>query len=296
MFILENDKLKIAVKKEGAELCAISATKTGKDFMWDANPDVWNGYAPNLFPIIGGLKNGTYNYNNAQYKMDKHGFVRGNKDIILQEQTNNSLTFKLASNGELFKVYPFKFEFYIIYILQDNCLVVRYEVKNCDTKTMYFSVGGHPAFKCPVYENENYNDYSLVFEHKENSETHLINLETGLQTSETVPVFANSKTIPLHYDLFKRDALIFKDLKSKKVSLQSKINGDILSVRFDDFPYLGIWAKPNADYVCIEPWLGIADSEDSNQNFIEKEGIIALEANNDFKSQFSITIHDKHLS
>lgn len=295
MFILENDKLRIAVKKEGAELCQINATKNNSTFMWHADPEVWGGYAPNLFPIIGALKNDSYTHKNISYKMQKHGFVRNNKAITLHKQTNNSLTFKLVSDDDLYKIYPFKFAFYITYILQYNCVTVLYEVKNCDTKTMYFSVGGHPAFKCPVYENENYNDYSLVFEHKENSETHLINLDTGLQTSETAAIFSNSNTIPLHYNLFNKDALIFKDLKSKKVSLQSKTHGDILTVKYDDYPYLGIWAKPNADYVCIEPWLGIADSEDSSQNLVEKEGIIALEPNSDFKSQYSITVHHKHL-
>ena len=295
MFTLENDKLRIAIKKEGAELCAINATQTGKAFMWDANPEVWSGYAPNLFPFIGALKNDCYIYNRSQYKMKKHGFVRRNKAIFLFEQTSNSLTFKLTSNEALYKIYPFKFEFYVTYILQDNSLDVIYQVKNCDTETIYFSVGGHPAFKCPVYEDENYNDYSLNFEAAEISKTHLLNMENGLISSQTEHIFNGSNKIELDYNLFNRDALIFKDLNSKKVNLHSKAHGDILTVIYNDYPYLGIWAKPNANFVCIEPWLGIADHEDSDQNLIQKEGIIALEKNGNFKSQFSIIIHDKHL-
>jgi galactose mutarotase-like enzyme len=160
---------------------------------------------------------------------------------------------------------------------------------------MYFSLGGHPAFKCPVHENENYDDYILEFEHTETSKTHLINMENGLISSKTKSVFNDSNSIPLKHDLFNEDALIFKDLKSKKVTLKSNKNGDILSVSYHDFPYLGIWAKPNGNYVCIEPWLGIADSETTNQNFKEKEGILTLDANKTFKAAYNIEIHNSHL-
>jgi len=295
MFTLENNKLKIAIKKVGAELCKITATKTGKDFMWNANPNIWNSYAPNLFPVIGGLKNGSYLYDNKTYKMDKHGFVRANPDVLLEQQTKDSLTFKLSSNPSLYQIYPFKFEFYISYLLKDNSIDISYSVKNCDSKTMYFSVGGHPAFKCPVYDNEKYSDYTLEFESDETAQTHLINMENGLISAETKAVFNNSNQINLSYDLFDKDALVFKDLISKKITLHSKNHGDILSVSYHDFPYLGIWAKPNADYVCIEPWLGIADPENTNQELKTKEGIIALEAESVFKATYTIEIENNHL-
>ena len=295
MHILENDTLKIKVKKIGAELCEIASVKNNNQFMWNANPSIWGSFAPNLFPIIGALKDNTFIYEGEKYMLPKHGFVRHNQDIHLSNQTENSISFKLISNGELLKSYPFQFEFNINYILIDNTLKVEHLIKNTGNKPMFFSVGGHPAFKCPVYENEAYTDYSLVFEQDEKSETHLLNMNSGLVSSQTKPVFETPNTIPLHYNLFDKDALIFKDLKSRKVTLNSKINGDILTVNYTGFPYLGIWAKPNADYVCIEPWLGIADKEDTNQDITTKEGIVKLEANNNFKATYTIQIHDKHL-
>ncbi len=295
MFTLENNKLKIAIKKEGAELCKITSIKNGNEFMWDANPDIWNAYSPNLFPIIGALKNGTYQYNNIAYKMNKHGFVRANKSITLHEQSANSISFKLTSNNSIYSIYPFNFEFYTTYTLKENCIEIRYTVKNCDTKTMYFSVGAHPAFKCPIYKGENYNDYTLEFENIENSCTHLINMENGLISPQTKAVFNNSNNIQLRHDLFNNDALVFKDLVSKRVTLKSKTYGNIISVSFDDFPYLGIWAKPNANYVCIEPWLGIADHEDSNQELTSKEGILSLSAKSSFNCSYTIKIGEKHL-
>ncbi|MBD0832717.1 aldose 1-epimerase family protein [Aestuariibaculum sediminum] len=295
MYTLKNDILKIAVKKIGAELCEISSVKHNTQFMWDANPEIWGSFAPNLFPVIGALKDNTYFIDNQSYKLPKHGFVRHNQNIQLIEQTPENLTFKLIYDEDSLKVYPFKFEFYISYTLNGNKLDVSHTIKNLDNNTMYFSLGGHPAFKCPVYTNETYTDYSLVFEEKENDVTHLINMDNGLISNKTAPVFNNNKSIQLKHDLFNKDALIFKALKSKKVTLNSLHSGDILSVTFNDFPYLGIWAKPTGNYVCIEPWLGIADSENTNQDFKTKEGILKLESGKDFVASYQIEIHNTHL-
>jgi len=143
----------------------------------------------------------------------------------------------------------------------------------------------------------------LLFEHNEtsetyllNSETYLLNLDNFLGTDNTEKVFKkHSNTIDLHYDLFKKDALIFKDLKSRAVTLNSKTNGDILTMRFKDFPYLGIWAKPHADYVCIEPWIGIADNQNTDQQLITKEGIRALKTGKQFEASYSVEINKAHL-
>ncbi|APY12646.1 aldose epimerase [Seonamhaeicola sp. S2-3] len=295
MYSIENNKLKVAIKKTGAELCKITSVKNNTEFMWDGNPDIWNGTAPNLFPIIGALKENSYTYENKIYTLPKHGFVRHSEDIELFEETKNSLTFKLSYNDDLLKIYPFKFEFYITFKLTNNTLEVLHTVKNIDNKALYFSIGGHPAFKCPVFENEIYEDYTLEFEHIENSNTHLINMQNGLISCKTKPVFNNTSSLPLKHSLFNEDALVFKDLKSRKVTLKSDLNGDILTVSYPNFNYLGIWAKPNGDYVCIEPWLGIADYENTNQNIKTKDGIIKLEANKTFHASYFIEINNTHL-
>lgn len=295
MHTLKNDWLQIQVKSVGAELCAISAVKNNKTFLWHADPNIWGSHAPNLFPIIGCMKDDSYIYNNRTYTMTKHGFVRHNKDIKVKNQTKNQLRFVLRSNERLYKMYPFLFEFEISYILKENLLTVNHNVKNTDDKTLYFSLGGHPAFTCPLNASDAYTDYYLEFNEIENSPSHLLNLNTGLVTDRTKPILKNTNKIALHEDLFNEDALIFKDLKSRKVDLKHKTKGRVLSVAFEDFPYLGIWAKPNAPYVCIEPWLGIADSEHTNQKLEEKEGIIALASKAEFNASYSIEIDKKHL-
>jgi len=150
-------------------------------------------------------------------------------------------------------------------------------------------------FKCPLYEDEDYTDYYLEFDQNETAESYALNMDIGLVTDSSFPIISNGNTIDLHYDLFNQDALIFKDLKSRKVALKSKKNGNILTVDYPDFPYLGIWAKPHANYVCIEPWLGVADNETHNQDFKTKEGIQTLASKQTFKATYTIEIDQKHL-
>ena len=295
MLQLSNSLLKISVKPKGAELCEITSVKNNNQFMWHADPDIWGSHAPNLFPIIGALKNDEYTFEGKTYTLPKHGFIRHNQDITLVEQTKSSLTFSLMYNNDLLKQFPFKFEFLITYTLVNNTLHINHTVKNLDNKAIYFSLGGHPAFKCPVYKDENYTDYSLVFETDETAQTYVLNMDNGLVTNQTKPAFDTKNSIQLRPDLFTKDALIFKDLQSRQVALVSKTHGEILNVIYKDFNYLGIWAKPNAPYVCIEPWLGIADAENTSQKLVEKEGIIKLPQNETFNASYSIQTHEHHL-
>lgn len=295
MYSLKNDLLHINIKPRGAELCNITSIKNNTEFMWQADPKIWGSHAPNLFPIIGCMKDDNYNYNDKTYKMPKHGFIRHNDDITIKNQTDSSMTFALVSNEELFALYPFLFEFEITYTLSKNTLTINHTVINSDKKPLYFSLGGHPAFNCPLSKDENYTDYYLEFETVENSKSYLINMANGLLTTETKPAFSDGNRINLRPDLFNEDALVFKDLKSRVVSLKHQTKGKILSVNFEDFKQLGIWAKPNAPYVCIEPWLGFADHEKTNQNIETKEGILKLEAGSKFNASYSITIEKSHL-
>jgi galactose mutarotase-like enzyme len=295
MFTLKNDLLEIAINPTGAELQKISAVKNDLEFMWDGNPEIWSGHAPNLFPIVGALKNDAFLYDNNSYSLAKHGFARRSNAFTIVDKTDNCLILKLKSSEETLQNYPFKFEFLVSYELVENQIKITYTVNNSDDKTIYFSVGGHPAFKCPLFPDETYSDYTLRFERHENSETHLLNLKTGLLNLQTEPVFKIPNAIALHEHIFDKDALVFKDLESNFVTLNSKIHGDIVSLYFEDFPFLGIWAKPKAHFVCIEPWQGVADSENSTQILKDKEGIVALANNKAYSASYTIEIHKRHI-
>ena len=291
MYKIINEFLEVSVKSSGAELCSIKSVKTGKEFMWDSNPEIWGSSSPILFPIVGGLRNNSFYYKGKSYSLPRHGFVRNNNKIVLSEETSDSLSFFLKYSEETLKNYPFKFEFSTKYTLHQNKIIIGTRVYNTGDEAMFFSLGAHPAFQCPLNDQEAYEDYFLEFEKEETASTYLLD-ENGQVTSDTMPVMNRSKTLNLYKGIFDKDALIFKDLKSRKVSLKSKKSSSVISINYEGFPYLGIWAKPNANFVCIEPWLGIADSSSSDQNFETKEGIMSLQSKKTFDVFYEISIEE----
>jgi galactose mutarotase-like enzyme len=291
LYTIQNEYLKITVNETGAELSSIESVKTGQNYMWSGNPDIWANHAPVLFPIVGGLKENTYYYQGKPYTLPRHGFIRNNKKIKITGQTNNSLTFSLKFDEDSLSVYPFQFEFSITFTLFGNRVIVSHFVRNHGDNEMLFSVGAHPAFRCPLHEGETYEDYYLEFEQVENDATWLLTGD-GLVSDQTRPVLHNTNMLHLHRSMFEQDALIFKNLKSRQVSLRSTKSAQVVTLSYDHFPYLGLWAKPNAPFVCIEPWLGIADSADTTQNLAVKEGMITLIANHHFSAAYTIEISE----
>jgi galactose mutarotase-like enzyme len=287
---ISNSQLQASVTKTGIELSSVKSLASDLEYIWQAAPDVWGSHAPVLFPIIGGLKNGEYRFDGDFYELPKHGFVRYNNDIELIRQTDESLLFSLSWNADSMKKYPFKFELLTHYSLEGSTISVEHTVINHDNQKMYFSLGGHPAFNCPLFEGESYSDYYLEFDQREKAPAYLLD-ESGLVSDKTLNLLDKSRTLQLNKHLFDDDALIFRDLKSRHVKLVSSRTGDILSMAYEGFPYLGVWAKPGAPFVCIEPWQGIADSADSTQDLTEKEGILSLGAGERHQASYSITFH-----
>ena len=291
MHSIKNETLEISVKQSGAELCSIKSVESGKEFIWDANPDIWGGSSPVLFPIVGGLKNNCFLHKEKIYELPRHGFIRNNDSVFLSEKRSDSLSFSLKYNEGTLKKYPFKFDFTISYTLKKNTIIVSHKVLNEGNEIMFFSLGAHPAFRCPINEGEVYEDYFLEFEKEETSSTWLLD-KNGQITGDTSEVLKQTKILDLYKGIFENDALIFKDLISKKVSLKSKKSSSVITINFSGFPYLGIWAKPNADFVCVEPWLGIADSSNTNQDFETKEGIVELGIGKSFEVYYEISIEE----
>lgn len=289
MHCIENKFLKIRAREFGAELISIYSKQTSIEHLWNADEKFWGWYAPVLFPVVGRCRNDEIILDRKKFRMEKHGFAR-KSNFELLELGETKMIFRLKDSEETFKIYPYHFEFLICYRLYENKLTCAYEVLNRDGKEIYFQLGGHPAFSVPFFIHENYEDYYLQFEHEENSLRHLINTE-GFFDDRKENVFNHSDKIHLHKNLFADDALIFKDLKSRKVSLRTNNHAHSLSVSFHDFNYLGVWAKVGAPYVCIEPWRGCADTDGKEKEFKEKEGVIALPAGDEFKISFEIEVN-----
>lgn len=286
--VLENNTLKATFKSKGAELCSLILKSVNTEMIWQADAAFWPRHAPVLFPIVGKLKDNTFYYRDKPYHLPQHGFAR-DKEFKLISKTANEMVFSLTSDEESLKVYPFHFEFNIIYKLDGNKLTVAYNVRNNGVESMYFSVGAHPAFRCPLLENEHIEDYYIEFEEPETAERHL--LKDGLFSGETKKVFNKANIIPLRYDLFTEDALVFKDLKSNSIALKSKRNPHEIRMSFKGFPYLGIWTKgPGAKFICLEPWLGLSDASQHSGRLEEKEGLIKLDQQVMFEKEYCLEL------
>jgi galactose mutarotase-like enzyme len=290
MHLIENEFLRVKAREYGAELTSIYNKKTDTEHLWQADEKFWPWHAPVLFPTVGRSVNDEIIIDGVHYPMEKHGFAR-KSDFKLLELSDSKMVFSLTWSDETLKIYPYKFEFLIGYRLKENELLVSYEVFNRDDKPMYFQLGGHPAFTAPFGSPgagaEAYEDYYLDFEQKETADRHFIDGD-GFFDGRKGPVLEDASRIQLKRDLFKDDALIFKDLKSRKVVIGNSRNPYTLAVDFNGFNYLGLWAKVDAPYVCIEPWLGCAGTAGQVLEFSEREGVMMLEPGEEFNPGFTI--------
>jgi galactose mutarotase-like enzyme len=277
---IKNAKLTAEINHFGAELCSLKNTTI--EYVWEGNPDFWGKHSPILFPIVGTLKNNSYQYNDHVYHLSRHGFAR-DMEFELIEKKENSATFSIQSSKETLQVYPFAFELQIIYTLEANSLHIKYEVLNKGATQMPFSIGAHPAFAL----SGKFENYALAFEKEEPLDYYL--LENDLISNATKRLEVQNKTLPLTYQLFENDALIFKTLASKTLTILKNEN-PVLKVHFENFPSLGIWTKMNAPFLCIEPWFGYSDTNENSGNLFEKEGIQILSSNKTFHAGFSIEI------
>jgi galactose mutarotase-like enzyme len=271
MYILENELLKVEVAAKGAELQSIFSKIFGIEYLWNGDPAFWAKRSPVLFPIVGSLKNNEYKYQGKTYQLPRHGFAR-DMEFQLEKQTLKEITLLLQSNSETKKNYPFDFEFRIRYQLFGDELSTEYEVSNSGTGTLFFSVGGHPAFRVPLTKDSSFSDYHLKFEETENLDRWPISKD-GLILNQPIRVLEDSSRLNLTKSLFYQDALVFKYPSSSEISLISGKTPHGLLFQMGEFPFLGIWSAKDASFVCIEPWCGIADSVNSDQQLDHKEGI-----------------------
>lgn len=288
MFIIEDQQLKISIHPKGAELQSIFHKTHGIEYMWNGDPAIWGKHSPLLFPIVGTLKAGTYYYQDKPYSLPRHGFAR-DQEFTVETQAADSITFLLHSDETTRSVFPFDFELRVIYRLSPAGLSTTYQVKNPAAGPLWFSVGGHPAFKVPLVPGTSYTDYYLEFDQLENAPRWPVSKD-GLIEREPEPLLNDSRILPLDKPLFARDALVLKHLASNGVTLRSARTERGLRMDFPGFPFLGIWAAPGSDFVCLEPWCGIADSVDSDQLLTNKEGINQLQPGGLFERTWTLNI------
>ncbi|EGF3894375.1 aldose 1-epimerase family protein [Listeria monocytogenes] len=289
MIKLENEVLLVEMKTAGAELTRIFHKDTGLEYLWNADSKFWGRHSPVLFPTVGRLVEDTYLVDGKPYHLGQHGFAR-DRDFQVVEQTEKSVRFELDADEDSLAVYPYKFKLSIIYTIEKNTVAVSYEVENTDNKRIYFSIGAHPAFNLPLTDGTTFEDYYLDFGTAENLET--LCLEGPYRSGEIKKVVDEAaRYLPLNYDLFKNDALIFEALKQKEMTIKSDKTPHFVKVSFPEFPFVGVWtAKAGTPFLCIEPWYGIADGAGESVELRDKAGIEHLEPEAVFASEYEITV------
>jgi galactose mutarotase-like enzyme len=285
MIQIENDHLVVKINQKGAELQSVQLNAL--EYLWQADPNYWGKHAPVLFPIIGELKDGKYIFENKEYHLTRHGFAR-DKMFEATQTSSSSAIFTLHSNSETLAVYPFRFIFQVQYEIKEHTLYCSYIIQNVNDNDMYFSVGGHPAFRVPLNDKLNYNDYTLEF-NKDTSLKRFL-LDKGLTNDKTEIVALDDKKLQIKSSLFYNDAIVLKHISSDQIKLYSDKDPHGLRFRFEGFPYFGIWAAKDAPFVCLEPWCGIADNIHHDYQLTNKEGINQLASGAKWKRTWSVEL------
>ena len=294
LYNLENEFLNITAHEHGGELHSIKSKLDNTEFLWNGNPEYWKYHAPILFPIVGKVRDGKYKVDGKTFELPQHGLAR-TSEFTLSNKTDNSISFKLKYSDESLKVYPYKFLLTVTHTLIEKSVKTTYNVKNLDNQKIDFSIGAHPAYMCPILENENLSDYYFEFEKKESSPLMMLNTSTGLFTHNTRELLNNETKINLSKELFKDDALVFNcsKLNSDIISVKTDKHNKSISFDFSGFTHLGLWAPAQgAPFLCIEPWFGHADFEDFDDEFKNKPNVINLDVDKEFTCAYTVTINE----
>ncbi|HEY4198877.1 MAG TPA: aldose 1-epimerase family protein [Mucilaginibacter sp.] len=287
MIVLGNGGLTAKINPFGAELVSLYHRPRHIEYLWSGDASFWNKHSPVLFPIVGALKDGCYMYQGNPYFLSRHGFAR-QMWFEVEVKSKSEATFILRATKETKMVYPFDFILKLSYSLSPSQLSVTYQVINPANKKLYFSIGGHPAFALSAQDGVIYEDYYLEFEVPETLALQL-SLD-GLMTGTALPFLNHEKRIALKKELFYDDALVFKNPKSRSISLFNSETSAGFKFNYNDFPYIAIWSAKDSPFICLEPWYGIADCTSHDHDLTKKEGIICLEGYGCWKAAWSVEI------
>jgi galactose mutarotase-like enzyme len=284
-YIIENEQLKAMVSSKGCELISVTGKENNREYIWNANPDAWKRHAPVLFPLVGKYRDNKTLYNGEEYPLSQHGFAR-DMEFEPVSVTKTEVVMKLTDTEETLKKYPFHFELICSYRLEKNAVTAKWQVNNTNSETMYFSIGGHPAF---VPSKDTCEGCKICIQTEENAlEYKLLNAD-GLVKDEVhqQPLDKNGCII-VTKDMFDKDAWIVENPKIHQVSLLED-DKPFVTVNFNS-PVFGLWSPvgKGVPFVCIEPWYGRADAEDFAGNLADREYGNKLAAGAEFVAEYAI--------
>ncbi len=291
MKTLSNAYLTIRVSGKGAELCSLFSHETQSEYLWQADPAYWKRHSPVLFPIVGSVWENQYHYQGQTYYLSQHGFAR-DREFGLILETAHELRYRLVSDEETRKVYPFDFCLEIGYRLEGKRLEVIWNVKNPAQEKLFFQIGAHPAFYYPDFHTQDRIHGYFGFDRTEDLHYILISEKGCADPATSYPLVLDSNgRLPIDIHTFDKDALILENSQLRTVSLYDPRGNLRLSLHFDA-PVAGLWSPPgkNAPFVCIEPWYGRCDRAGFDGEFDRKDWIQALGAGEEFQASYTIEI------
>lgn len=284
---LENQRLRVEMSEMGAEVTRIYDKKNETELLWNADPAYWKRHSPVLFPNVGKTYRNTVLINGTQYPTSQHGFARDCRFRCIREKAD-TVSFLLTSSEETKEVYPFDFELIITYTLKDETLSVEWEVRNTGEEAIYFTIGGHPAFRFARPE-EKKTDYLLRFPGRNLLRYILIDPEQAAADPEKVYTLElEDECCPITEEMFANDALIFDDGQIKEVWMCRKDGTPYVGVKCDGFPNFGIWSVKDAPFVCLEPWMGRCDDAGFSGEISEKPNINKAAPGESFRKSYMI--------
>ena len=276
---LKNQTMTAQIDSIGAQLISLKSI-SGTEYIWQRDPAHWKSCSPLLFPTIGNCRDGKYTLSSQSYTIPKHGFCR-NADFISSDVSDEKASFTLTDSPETHSCYPFAFQLKLTYMLIDDGIQIHYTITNPGTETIYYQLGAHPGFNCPLQTGEKFEDYILEFEQEETSGYHSYDLKRmEFDMNSYTPILDHTTVLSLTYELFANDAIFFTDLHSKKVVLKNPVTGCGVEVSFPDFATVAFWtaAATKAPFLCVEPWNGSAIRSDEDDNFLNRHYLQKVES------------------
>jgi galactose mutarotase-like enzyme len=271
----------------GAQLSTLRDS-SDRELLWDGSPAFWNGRAPLLFPIVGTLAGGVYRVEGKTYALPRHGFARGKPFAVLNASSAEALL-RLKADDATLAVYPFYFQLQVRFEIRDSTLTVTTTVRNDGGAPMPASFGYHPGFRWPLPFGAARAHHAIEFDLEEPEPIRRLDA-AGLVTPVRYPTPVHARRLLLDDELFTDDAVIFAAIRSQSLRYGAD-TGPRLALHFPDTPYLGLWSKPSAPFICIEPWHGMADPVGFTGDFAEKPGVFIVPpgAQREFKMQVTLT-------
>lgn len=298
--VLENEMLKVTIADKGAELISVYDKENAVERMWDANPNVWNRHAPILFPFIGKVADSVYRYKGQEYRMKtQHGFAR-DMEFVCVDSNEQSVTHCLKANETTKEIYPFDFELYVTHCFDEEngrAIKIQWEIRNTGEEKMYYSIGGHPGFRTPLKAGEKREDYFLEIPGREKPEYILLNTATGLAVTDKKYILKlENGFCPIEKTMFDKDALVFENAQIETVRIAGPDKKPCVTLECKGFPYVGIWSKPEGEFVCLEPWFGRTDNDGFDGTLEEKPGVQVLDGLDVKRIGYRIEFHKMELS